>query len=446
MEKRIAELEQRLEKLGAAGRSAPPRARRSPPERGPSRLRHAEPQRARYDLEHRRRRPDLLALDLDRQRHRRVDLDASPSAPPPPSGGARARPCRSSAPSSGSRASRRRRSGRRRTARRRAPRPARASSRRRARRRSRRSRRASGRAAPSVVEAHDDLRVLPLEEDARERVEERRACPPSTFDIPFARCATAPLMPTEPTFANHRSAGSSGPRAVGDAAGVDRPRRPVERRRGRRRRTCAGSRRCGRSPCRCRAGSSPARRRDPRRRSPTSFSVPSPPTATTSVAPPSTAARASSIRWPGRSEKSVSPLQPELRCAVRQLGPALARGAVVDAGLTRKTVSVANAEMATSSAIRVMRSTAARRSSSEMRVNSPSTTMSLTVSRQPASTPRSAPTREERGRLHLDREHAALRPALVLARRPGCRRGRSRRSARRAAPGRSPSRCARRRG
>ena len=48
--------------------------------------------------------------------------------------------------------------------------------------------------------------------------------------------------------------------------------------------------------------------------------------------------------------------------------------------------------MATSSAIRVMRSTAARRSSSEMRVNSPSTTMSLTVSRQPVSTPRSAPT------------------------------------------------------
>ena len=40
--------------------------------------------------------------------------------------------------------------------------------------------------------------------------------------------------------------------------------------------------------------------------------------------------------------------------------------------------------------------------------------MSLTVSRQPPWTPRSAATREERRGLHLDREHPSLRPALVL--------------------------------
>ena len=50
-----------------------------------------------------------------------------------------------------------------------------------------------------------------------------------------------------------------------------------------------------------------------------------------------------------------------------------------------------------------------------IRVNTPSTTMSLTVSRQAASTPRSARDGEERRGLHLDREHAARRPALVLA-------------------------------
>src|SRR5205807_237962 len=44
------------------------------------------------------------------------------------------------------------------------------------------------------------------------------------------------------------------------------------------------------------------------------------------------------------------------------------------------------------SATRVMRSTASRSSSSVIRLNSPSTTMSLTVSRQPAWTARSAPT------------------------------------------------------
>ena len=106
---------------------------------------------------------------------------------------------------------------------------------------------------------------------------------------------------------------------------------------------------------------------------------------------------------------------PRARCAIS--GQRLPVEPPADAGLTRKTVPqwLMVARSPSSSASRVMRSTAARSSSSEMRVNSPSTTMSLTVSRQPAWTPRSAATREERRGLHLDGEDAALRPALVLA-------------------------------
>ncbi len=47
-------------------------------------------------------------------------------------------------------------------------------------------------------------------------------------------------------------------------------------------------------------------------------------------------------------------------------------------------------------------------------MNSPSTTMSLTVSRQPEMDPAERAEREERRRFHLDREDSALRPALVL--------------------------------
>ena len=125
--------------------------------------------------------------------------------------------------------------------------------------------------------------------------------------------------------------------------------------------------------------------------------------------------RASSIRCPGRSEKSVSPCRPSSAARCASSGQRLPVAPLPDAGLTRKTVPALIGRSRRRARSRVIRSTAARSSSSVIRVNSPSTTMSLTVSRQPASTPRSARDGEERRRLHLDREDAALRPALVLA-------------------------------
>ena len=61
-----------------------------------------------------------------------------------------------------------------------------------------------------------------------------------------------------------------------------------------------------------------------------------------------------------------------------------------------------------------MRSTAARSSSSVIRLNSPSTTTSLTVSSAAGVDAAQRAEREEHGGLHLDGEHAAPRPALVL--------------------------------
>src|SRR5438309_9585689 len=70
----------------------------------------------------------------------------------------------------------------------------------------------------------------------------------------------------------------------------------------------------------------------------TSFSVPSPPTATTSDAPSPTARSASSVRCPGRSEKSVSPARPRPSARCASSGQRLPVAPPADAGLTRKTV------------------------------------------------------------------------------------------------------------
>src|SRR5438105_10185165 len=70
----------------------------------------------------------------------------------------------------------------------------------------------------------------------------------------------------------------------------------------------------------------------------TSFSVPSPPTATTRRAPPSTAPRASSIKCPGCSEKSVSPSSPSADARRASSGQRFPVAPLLDAGLTKKTV------------------------------------------------------------------------------------------------------------
>ena len=189
---------------------------------------------------------------------------------------------------------------------------------------------------------------------------------------------------------------------------------------------------------RCRAGSSRARRRA--RRSPftTSFSVPSPPTATTSGAPASTALprELDQVARPLREERLARRARARAR-AVRELGPALARRAVVGRRVDEEDGAGRSESEVGDVAARacVIRSTAARSSSSLIRVNSPSTTMSLTVSRQPDSTPRSAADGEER-RTPPSRPRARRASTSArTGRRPGCRRGRSRRSGRRAAPG-----------
>src|SRR5262249_56863965 len=71
----------------------------------------------------------------------------------------------------------------------------------------------------------------------------------------------------------------------------------------------------------------------------TAFTVPSPPTATSSSAPPSTAERESSRRCSGCSEKSASPVRP--RSAARRAISGQRRPVAppAEAGLTRKTVA-----------------------------------------------------------------------------------------------------------
>src|SRR5262245_43437853 len=85
---------------------------------------------------------------------------------------------------------------------------------------------------------------------------------------------------------------------------------------------------------------SSTREPSPARRSPsaTSWTVPSPPTTTSSVAPSRTASAASSARWPGRFEISASPRRPASAARRAMSGQRRAVAPLSDAGLTRKTV------------------------------------------------------------------------------------------------------------
>src|SRR5205807_7259666 len=66
---------------------------------------------------------------------------------------------------------------------------------------------------------------------------------------------------------------------------------------------------------------------------------PSPPTATTSSAPPATASRASSRRCPTASEKTASPVSPAAAARRASSGQRRPVAPPSDAGLTRKTVA-----------------------------------------------------------------------------------------------------------
>src|SRR5436309_11787260 len=85
------------------------------------------------------------------------------------------------------------------------------------------------------------------------------------------------------------------------------------------------------------ARSTPSR---PARPCTTSFTVPSPPTATSSVAPSSAARRASSPSWRGRSEGRASPPRPSVAARCASSGQRRPVEPFSAAGLTRKTVSL----------------------------------------------------------------------------------------------------------
>ena len=179
----------------------------------------------------------------------------------------------------------------------------------------------------AAVEGDRDLGVLPGA-GTRARARSRRSRgrrAPSTSSSPAAR----PRRSCRPSRRWRRTASPRrrpGRRKVtrptsivrGDA-GRARPHRVVE--------AASGCRTCARSPGRCRRAGPRSRRRYPATPFTTSFSVPSPPT-TTSRRPSAAASRASSVRWPGRSESSVVAVEPELLRAAVQRRPALAGRAV----------------------------------------------------------------------------------------------------------------------
>ncbi len=389
--KRVDELEKRVEALEKAAKKPAPRKRsttfapvelRSRPRR---RARQAtpDPEGSGDDLEPRRRRSGLLAVEHDWKRGIGLDGDARAAHEldlRDARGGGR---CRSSGTWSGSRAWSRRRRALCRAARRPSPPPARSSSRPPRRGRSSRRSRTSGprrvspptaASTPALFQRANTLTVETMKE----------ALPPSAFEEEFASRAIAPLIPApgevgEPGFAV----------VEGRAACVDRPHAPVAGRLGRPRRTSAAARGSARSrfPCRGRGRRSRRRPAAPSRPFTTSWTVPSPPTTTSWVAPARTASAASSLSCPGRSDMSASPRRPSSAARRASTGHLRPVEPFADAGLTRKTVLTRLRRGRCGPSARPP----ASRSSSEIRPCPPSK-VSLTASRQPACTPRSAAT------------------------------------------------------
>src|SRR5262245_41417999 len=144
----------------------------------------------------------------------------------------------------------------------------------------------------------------------------------------------------------------------------------------------------------------------------TSWTVPSPPT-TTSRSASAAALRASSVRWPGRSERSASPLRPRAAARWASSGQRRPAAPFSAAGLTRNVTRL----MARRDG-RKRDSRHAVDSRSEVVVGDPGDRLTMhgvVADGQKAAGlhPAQGPDREQHGRLHLDAEHPALRPALV---------------------------------
>src|SRR5689334_18918682 len=146
----------------------------------------------------------------------------------------------------------------------------------------------------------------------------------------------------------------------------------------------------------------------------TSFSVPSPPTATTSSAPSRTACSASSVSCPGRSEKSVSPARPSASARRASSGQRLPVAPPADAGLTRKTARPLIGGRGREGDARHPVDGGA-----QLLVRDP---LELALDHDVADGEEAARVHlaqraegEEHRRLHLDREDPPVGPALVLA-------------------------------
>src|SRR4051794_1144431 len=145
----------------------------------------------------------------------------------------------------------------------------------------------------------------------------------------------------------------------------------------------------------------------------TSFTEPSPPTTTSSSAPSPTAVAASSPRWPGRSESRVSPSSPSVAAVRAICGQRRPVVPLSDAGLTRKTVLMSGRRGGERDARHTIYG------SPQLVVGDPLEHAfdDDVADREQRTCVRSAQRaqREQTRGFHLDGEHAALRPPLVLA-------------------------------
>src|SRR6476646_4823528 len=143
----------------------------------------------------------------------------------------------------------------------------------------------------------------------------------------------------------------------------------------------------------------------------TSLTVPSPPTATSSEAL-AAASRASSVRWPGRSDISASPCNPSAAAWCASSGQRLPAAPASAAGLTRKVTALMAAGHGRECDTRHAVDRGAQlvvRDARELLADHDVAHRQQAAGLDPAQ----CADREQHRRFHLDAEHAAGRPALV---------------------------------